>query len=185
MDFMGALNAIADLFLARTRGSREQAGRQDREARAQVVAILHAWEKRLRQEENRRAAIQRREPIIVTPDGTLEMIDNVQFAWQVLDALNNPLLNRRAAARVERDMRGLIGDDFVDHLKKRSKEPHRPRSWNDMHEWAREMITHGLGRSSTSRAPTPVEDTVDLREDVGRVARVRQQLERTIVELLR
>ncbi len=184
MNFQGILNAIADLFLARTKGYREQAGRQDREARAPIAEILRTWQKRLQHEEARRTAIQRNDGGLAAEED-LRMIDCVGFAWQILDGTGNPLLNPRAAARVEHNLKGLIGADYVDFLKARLKEPQRPRSMNDMHTWMRELATLGVGYSMGSRKPTPIEKMFDRDPDPTPVTHVRHRVERLIEEVLR
>jgi hypothetical protein len=178
-----ALKSVGDSVFARLRGFSEQAGRQDREARAPIMAILHAWDKRLAQQENLREAMQRWQTVTVTPDDRLELVDCAQVAWQVLGGLGNPLVKRRAAAKTERDLRGLFGDRLVAHLKRRAKEPRRARSPNDMNEWMREMLTHERDRSTTGRPPTPVEEMFDFARDAERVTRVRQQVAKMIADL--
>lgn len=121
----------------------------------------------------------------IVRDDDLRMIDCVGFAWQVVEALGNPLLHRRVTASVERDLRRVIGDDYVDLLKVKSKEPQRPRSMNEVHAWARELVLRDVGHSLGKRKRTPVEEMIDLNTDPTRVACVRHHVERIMAKVLR
>jgi len=184
MDLQGIFSSIADVFLARTKGYREQAGRQDREARARVAEILRTWQRKLQQEEARREAIQRHDTMIVREDD-LRMIDCVGVAWQIIDALGNPLIHPRARARAEHDLARIIGNDYVDLLRTRREQPERPRSMNDMNSWMRELVSRDVGYSFGKRRLTIVEEMIDEATDPARVRRVRRQVERMMARVLR
>jgi len=184
--FLSAVvDAVVGLLFARSKGYREQAGRQDREARGQVAAALRPFRKRLEQEETRRAAMRRGDTVAIAGED-LRVYDCAEHVWHIMDAVDNPLLSRRAALQVERHLRKLMGAPFIEHLKRRRSAPGRPGSLSGMHAILRELVQAGVIDLSGKAAQTPIDRMfTGENNDPEPVARVRRRVEKIIATLLR
>lgn len=85
---LSLMAVVLALMFARARGYREQAGRQDREARSEIARPLQEFKQRLEQEEIRRAAM--RDGGTVAVGRELRHVDCAAHVWTVLAALANP-----------------------------------------------------------------------------------------------
>ena len=112
------------------------------------------------------------------------MIDCAEHVWHIMDAVDNPLLSRRAASRVEGRLKKLMRAPFIDHLKRRRGAPGRPRSLSDMHTALRELVQAGVIDLSGKAAQTPI-DRMFTGENNEPVAGVRRETEKIIASVLK
>ncbi len=162
--------ALVSWGFAYWQAGREEAGRQDRLARGEVARHLRALRVRLLQEAARRRARREGETMVRRPE--FSIYECQDLVWPVLDALSNPVLNRRVAEQVEARLKTLMGERQVEYLKLLTAPPGRPASIRDVTERLKEsrVLEQGLDtpidRMLLSDDPASVEDVIAQIDEV-------------------